>query len=152
MAKYLHAWQTWWSFTPMERSLWLQAWLVLPLVVLGLQLFGLRQVQALLDRFSGKRADRLDLPEAQASARIFYSAVHRGFLPGRCLEQSLAFGWLLHRQGLAAELRIGVAKPAGQFAAHAWVEHGGVALEENGLYPEFVAFDRAVMPLEGQEA
>jgi hypothetical protein len=150
MAKHLHAWHTWWSFTHKERILWLQAWLLLPLVSIGLQLFGLKRTQALLDRFPGKIADSLDLPAAQAVALIFYSAVHRTMLPVTCLERSLALCWLLHRQGLIAELRIGIAKPEGQFAAHAWVEQAGVVLDENGLHREFVAFDQTFVPPQGR--
>jgi hypothetical protein len=42
---------------------------------------------------------------------------------GSCLRQSLLVWWLLRRQGVPAELRIGVRKQEG-FAAHAWVEVG----------------------------
>ena len=43
-----------------------------------------------------------------------------------CLTQALAAQFLLKRRGVAAELRIGVAKSAtGQFEAHAWVESDG---------------------------
>lgn len=88
----------------------------------------------------------MDLAAAEALARVFYSAVHRSFLSTRCLEQSLVLHWLLQSHGLAADLRIGVAKLGGQFAAHAWVEHQGVALEENEMNHRFIAFDQAFVP------
>jgi hypothetical protein len=41
-----------------------------------------------------------------------------------CLKQSLIFCRAWRRRGLTAELRIGVQKEGGVFAAHAWVEDG----------------------------
>lgn len=48
-------------------------------------------------------------------------------LPGdtRCLTQSLVLTALLSRRGIGSKLLIAVA-PGRTFAAHAWVEHGGV--------------------------
>jgi hypothetical protein len=52
------------------------------------------------------------------------------FCPGRveCLEQSMALYYLLRRHGVAADLRFGVRTMP--FAAHAWVMHGGVPVNE----------------------
>jgi hypothetical protein len=140
MNKLVHAWGTWCSFTQRERSQWLQAWLLLPLVTFGLRVFSLRRMQMLLSRLVVATPSQVDLPAAEALARIFYSAVRKSFLPYSCLGQSLVFQWLLRRQGLAADLRIGVAKTNGLFTAHAWVEHRGVALEENEMNRQFTAF------------
>ena len=41
-----------------------------------------------------------------------------------CLKQALVFCRVRRRWGLPAELRIGVQKKDGVFAAHAWVEDG----------------------------
>jgi hypothetical protein len=50
-------------------------------------------------------------------------------VPGAsCLTQSLALQFLLARSGRSSSVRIGVARPAGRFAAHAWVECGGQLL------------------------
>lgn len=53
------------------------------------------------------------------------------FFPARalCLEQSLALYCVLRRRGISATLRLGV-HPA-PFAAHAWVEYGGVPINED---------------------
>jgi hypothetical protein len=60
-----------------------------------------------------------------------------------CLEQSLVIWWILRRQGLGCELRIGVRKQGSHFEAHAWVECQGVALnEENDVYQRFAPFNR----------
>jgi len=52
------------------------------------------------------------------------------YVPGAtCLSKSLTLAWMLRGRGIAAEIRIGV-KTAGQFEAHAWVEHEGVAVQD----------------------
>lgn len=51
-----------------------------------------------------------------------------------CLPQSLALQALLRRQGLSAELRIGVRRADGKLQAHAWVEHAGSPLGETAPY------------------
>jgi hypothetical protein len=58
-------------------------------------------------------------------ARAVMAVLRR--LPGdtRCLTQSLVLTALLARRGIGSTLRIAVA-PGETFAAHAWVEHGGV--------------------------
>ena len=62
-----------------------------------------------------------------------------------CLEESLALWWLLGRQGIATELRIGVRKHDEKFEAHAWVERAGAALNEpESLHEHYVAFDAAL--------
>jgi hypothetical protein len=63
-------------------------------------------------------------------AQIVGSAERWSLLRPTCLTRSLTLGRLLRRQGLAANLRLGVAMPNGRFAAHAWVEHGGVVLND----------------------
>jgi hypothetical protein len=70
------------------------------------------------------------MPAAQALARIVHGAAPWSALPANCLPRALILCRLLRRQGLQAELRLGVGKPEGEFAAHAWVEHDGVVLAE----------------------
>ena len=63
-------------------------------------------------------------------------------LPGdtRCLTQSLVLTALLARRGIGSRLVIAVS-PGGTFAAHAWVEHGGVPVlpAEGAGYGELAA-------------
>lgn len=46
------------------------------------------------------------------------------YAPGRssCLRQAAALEWLLRRQGIATNLRIGVALEGGNLMAHSWLE------------------------------
>ncbi len=61
-------------------------------------------------------------------------ALSAAFFPGRalCLEQSLTLLFLLRRRGLQATFRLGV-QPY-PFAAHAWIEHDGVAILEDAEF------------------
>ena len=76
----------------------------------------------------GPEDDRL------ASERLGYS-VRRALspLPGdsRCLMRSLVLTNMLSRRGIPSSLIIGVA-PGDEFAAHAWVEHDGVPVTDDG--------------------
>lgn len=47
-----------------------------------------------------------------------------------CLPHSLVLARMLRRRGIAAELRIGVAREPDRLLAHAWVEWEGRALGE----------------------
>lgn len=47
-----------------------------------------------------------------------------------CLRRSLVTWWLLRWAGLPAEVRFGLSAPPAS-KAHAWVEHGGVAVNDS---------------------
>jgi hypothetical protein len=103
---------------------------LLPAAALGLRILGFRRTRALLLPGSSAPEARRDLPRAQTAARIVHGAAPWSPLRANCLPRALVLGHLLRRQGLEAELCLGAAKPGGAFAAHAWVEHDGVALAE----------------------
>lgn len=65
------------------------------------------------------------------------------FYPRRalCLEQSLVLYVLLRRRGIPADLKVGVQTLP--FAAHAWVEVDGIAVNEpQGLIEQLVTFQQ----------
>jgi len=67
------------------------------------------------------------------------------YLPAKstCLEESLVLWYLLQKQEISAQLRIGVRKTEGKFEAHAWVEHEGVALHQpDEMHRHYSAFDK----------
>lgn len=103
---------------------------LLPLTVGSLRVLGFRRAQALMIPAGSSTRLRTDLPAAQVLARIVHGAAPWSALPANCLPRALVLCRLLRRQGLQAELRLGVGKPEGEFAAHAWVEHDGHALAE----------------------
>jgi len=110
----------------------LAASLLLPAVGLALHLLGLRRTLRLLGCDAPARSQAVVSDRARDVAQ---AVVHAGrkysVYPVDCLVQSIALCWLLRRQGLAAELRIGARTLTGRFEAHAWVEHGGAAIGED---------------------
>ena len=53
-------------------------------------------------------------------------------LPGtRCLARALALRWWMRNAGLAASLRIGIARASARPSSHAWVEFGDVPIDDN---------------------
>jgi len=76
------------------------------------------------------------------------TAVRHVWRASTCLEKSLALWWLLGRQGIACEVRIGARKQGGKFEAHAWLERDGVAINEpQQEHRHYAAFD-AAFPLQ----
>jgi len=130
------------------RGLFLRAAVLLPLIGFGLRFCGFRKTQALLERFLSS-PDRLSEPAAlectEWTVRMVRAAVRHGVGHPTCLEESLALWWLLGRQGIASELRIGVRKQNQKFEAHAWVERHRTALNEpEALHEHYAAFDAAL--------
>lgn len=138
----------WWRFRRLpagEKQLFLTAALFLPLVRLGLEALGLKQVGVLLRRLlhAAPAANSHDsLRQARRAARLVSVAAR--YVGGTCLTQSLVLVWLLERRGIPAELRIGVRKGERGFEAHAWVELDGAVLNDGQDVTErFAAFERS---------
>jgi len=146
VARLGRSWRAFWELSWRDRGLLVRAWLLLCLAAPGLQVVGFRRTRAALTFEAGAPAGRHDLEEAQAIGRLVHAAANRNPFRPNCLARSLVLCRLLRLRGLAAELRIGVAAPAGAFAAHAWVEHDGVALAEAESSVEaYAPFDEALL-------
>ena len=135
-----------------ERWLLIQAFLLLPLTGLALRLLGFKGLHAALAGLTPRngilvRSKLQRLAQARSSTRMVEAAARHGIFHANCLQRSLTLLWLLRRQGIEANLRIGVCKRAGRFQAHAWVEHLGLVLNDSGDVQErFAPFDRAIVP------
>jgi hypothetical protein len=107
---------------------------MLPFLTLFLHFRGFRYTQRLLQRLLPARINSVPIapgdPRVALTSRMVLAAARHSPISSTCLECSLALWWLLARQGIAALLRIGVRKDGEKFAAHAWVEHEGVAVGE----------------------
>lgn len=102
--------------------------LVLPLVAAALRLAGLQRVRRLLcPRYAAGRRDPVQA--AQLARRVKLAARPQP-LGASCLARSVLLEALLLRHGLDARLRIGSVREGGGLLAHAWVEHGGVPLND----------------------
>jgi hypothetical protein len=151
-------WGKWCRLGWPERWLLAQAVLLLPLTRLGLRALGWRRWCAVLGRLGPRLQGRADTPlaskeqQARATARMVQAAARHGLCGASCLPQSLVLWWLLRRQGIPGELRIGVRRHEGRLQGHAWVEHAGRSLEEHedNRY-RFARFDRAVLASDKHE-
>jgi hypothetical protein len=77
------------------------------------------------------------------TSRMVLAAARNSPISSTCLERSLSLWWLLSRQNVATQFRIGVKKDGEKFAAHAWVERNGVAIGEHGeSHLHFAAFEQ----------
>jgi Transglutaminase-like superfamily len=48
-----------------------------------------------------------------------------------CLHRSLTLWWLLRRRGFDCSLKLGTRKRDGRFEAHAWIEQGGIVINDD---------------------
>ena len=130
MSKLGRSWRAFWGLSWAERWILARTLVLLPITAASLRALGFGRTQALLLPDSGSAPSRTDQALADSFARIVHGAAPWSPLPANCLPRALVLCRLLRRRGLQAELRLGVGKPEGEFAAHAWVEHAGRALAE----------------------
>jgi hypothetical protein len=123
----------------------------------GLRLLGFRRWKGLLVWLTPRAinepnaTDRRPVDSARAVAHMEQVVARRLFFKTNCLEQSLALWWLLRRRGIAAEVRIGARKNEGRFEAHAWVDFGGVVLNDSAeSHVSFLPFDGSITSMETQ--
>jgi Transglutaminase-like superfamily len=103
---------------------------VVAVVKVGLVLFGFARMMRGIEWLVGARDSSVEPGDAWIESTVRGVVTAAVFCPGRveCLEQSMAIYALLRWHGAAAELRFGVRTMP--FAAHAWVMHRGVAVNE----------------------
>ena len=84
--------------------------------------------------------------EVQSTCRMVRAASRYSLSRYTCLEESLTLWYLLRKQGIPACLRIGVRKEKEKFEAHAWVEHGGEALnQDEAMHQHYAAFEQDLL-------
>jgi hypothetical protein len=140
----------------LTQKMFLRALFTLPAVSLSLKLRGFQATRNVLQlTLSGvvpnQTLDSLKTRIA-VTAHMVNSADRHGLVHPSCLAKSLTLWWLLGRQGITSNLRIGIRKENEKFAAHAWVERDGVALNEpEEHHHHYAAFDKAFssLPQEG---
>jgi transglutaminase superfamily protein len=138
------------------REMFLRAMVVLPVISASLKMQGFGATQKFLLRSmptarqtSQKNSIHIagDLKRTELTSRMVNAAIRHVWRASTCLEKSLALWWLLGRQGVPSQLRIGARKFEGKFEAHAWVERGGAALSEPSQeHRHYATFDAAFPP------
>ena len=141
-----------WRLAPSERGLFLRAMLLLAVTGFSLRLVSFRLIQGLLSPVNvavGKAHSPVkDAAQARQTARIVAAAARHGPYRANCLPTSLVLRYLLLRQGIQADLRVGVRRAdCGGLDAHAWVEHADQPLiDRSGIQQRFAPFDQPIRP------
>jgi hypothetical protein len=124
-----------------EQGLFLAALVLLPAAALRLRVFGVARDPRAAPA-APRRGQADDTRRVHETARMVAAAAHYGLYRASCLPRSIVLQWLLERQGIESDLRIGVRKDGEQLAAHAWVEFDGVPLIDSAaVHDRFAAFD-----------
>ena len=125
----MSSWQRWRGLARAERAETARAAVLIPLCAGAIRVVGLpRLLRVIAARAQHSTAgSRLEM---QMSVRAVARACAYG-VRGACLTQSVALMYLLARHGRVTELKIGAQRVPGGLAAHAWVEAGGVALNDH---------------------
>ena len=146
-------------FSALERpaqTLFLRALATLPFVGLSLKFRGFDATRSTLRKTLSNAtpqtaSDSLN-KQIALTARMVNAADRHGLVHPSCLVKSLTLWWLLGRQGIISELRVGVRKEGGNFEAHAWVEREGMAVNEpEERHRHYAAFDAALASLPNEE-
>jgi len=136
------------TLDPASRRMFRRAAILLPLVRWSLRLRGYGKTFTSLQKRAQFQTRGTEIrPEpreaVQATCRMVRAALRYSLAQYTCLEESLALWYLLRKQGIAACLRIGVRKEYGKFEAHAWVEYGGEALnQDEAMHRHYAAFEQ----------
>ncbi len=148
LKKLKHKWQRFQQYSPFEQRWLVQALVLLPLVALSLRVGGLSRTQTwlkwLLKLPTGPVLNLPELalmPRAEKISELVGVAVRYNRPWATCLNQSLLLEWLLRRQHIDSQLRVGVRRTNGKFEAHAWVEcQGSVLNDSNSVAQSYAPF------------
>lgn len=172
----IRKYRSFWGLDGSSRWLLLQGFLLLPLVAASLKFWGVKRAQAGLARllpmkhekpgFCNNFGNNSEIWEKKPgfwatgdrtskivkTTRMVQLAARYCQPWAKCLQKSLVLWALLRRQGINAELRIGVRREGGNFEAHAWVEYEGFVLNDaSDVRDRFATFDRPIEALESFE-
>lgn len=117
-----------------ERGLLIESFLLLPLVEISLKIFGFKRTLRVMEWGVSRRRRKEPTPapeQVESTVRLVSIAARHGIHKAGCLRRAMVAWFLLRRQGIRSELRIGVCKDdAGTLEAHAWVEHEGKVIAD----------------------
>lgn len=154
----IRKYRSFWRLDGDDRWLLLQSFLLLFLVAISLNFWGFKRTQAFFKLKKpgfcdnvGNNSETWEKKPGFSTSKIIKTArmvqlAAKYCQPwANCLKTSLVLWGLLRRQGIESELRIGVKKDEGNFAAHAWVEWQGFVLNDTqNVRDRFAMFDGAI--------
>ena len=133
----LRRFRKWQALPKAERNALLSMMIAMPLLELGLRIFGYGRTRRWIDRRTQRRAKpSITKPDTIVGERLAQLAViagNRGLIHATCLRQSLITYGILRWRGLTPDLVIGVQRTSATPDMHAWVTLDGVALGQNTL-------------------
>lgn len=130
-----------------DRGVMLQSVALLAAIRLAVTIAGVRAVRHAMA--ATMRSPRHGVAPALDRVLVMSRLVDRASrhtVANTCLHRSLALWWLLGRRGIDSRLQVGVRRQGGRFEAHAWVEYGGLVVNDAGGGPGYAPL--AWMPLE----
>ncbi|BAS57119.1 hypothetical protein NIES2135_35290 [Leptolyngbya boryana NIES-2135] len=131
MRRLFHQVSCWFALSPPDRTLFLQAFLLLPLTAWSLEIGGLRQTQRWLNWLTAHCSKTANDPaQLHHIARIVNLAAQSSPW-GNCLKRSLVLWVLLRYRGVETTLQIGVRRQQQLFLAHAWIEFENLVLNDH---------------------
>lgn len=133
------------DLSQMQRRTLISALLLLPVFWLALRMLGLARFHANLKRRPILATVLVPISVIRTVGLAVNIAARHTPFPATCLTRSLLLGWLLRRRGVPSDLRIGVRLAKGVLDAHAWVECGGVPVNDSlDVGSQFAAFSDLV--------
>jgi hypothetical protein len=133
------------SLSRVERRVLAQAAFWLPTTSVLLRILGFKRTLAYFERGMSAVADQSiaseEIETARNVVRLINVAATHGLFRARCLQKSLVLVKFLNAQGMPSELKLGARMQGEEFGAHAWVECGGVVINDGEdvecRYPAF---------------
>lgn len=145
MKKIYSFWDKLLDLSQLQRRTLLAAWLWLPVFWLALRVLGLARFHSSLKRRPTSATALMPTSAIKALGEAVNIAARHTPFPATCLTRSLLFGWLLRKRGMDSDLRIGVRLTHGLLEAHAWVECGGVPVnDQEWVAIEFACFGNLI--------
>ena len=127
-------WKTWRGLDRKQKTLFWQALILLRITSLLLRFFLFQDVYRFMKvRMPLRNPTAPDFlqNETYKTVKMVESAARRRVSNATCLRRSLVLWYLLRRQGIDSDLRLGVFRSEGEFAAHAWVEIDGTVINDD---------------------
>ena len=125
-----------------DRSILLEAWVMLCFFDISLRLGGFDRIRLIAKRsrlLTKLHDDQTDRQRLARRINWLVAVASRWHIkPMTCLRQSLTLQWMLSRRGIDSKLRLGVNRSE-DFEAHAWLEYDGhqpemVRRQQNSYY------------------
>ena len=146
------------ALDPEAQKLFGHAVALLPLLAVSLRFLGFKKTkQSLQNRLPPISTQVMSRDQVakvvEKTCRMVRAGAHYGIGHPTCLTESLAVWYLLKRQDIPAQLRIGVRKVTEKFEAHAWVEFEGAAVNQpDEQHQHYAAFESEFSGVPGEKS